>query len=100
MQLLSMAGADRPNNGDEESERELIDAEFESMVAGLSLDQSAPTTFLDDLDAIEDEGTSRELYALPPSEKKAVRDRITDSIKTFKNWWSRNDSDEGDGAVL
>jgi hypothetical protein len=100
MQLLSMAGADRPTNGDEESERELIDAEFESMVAGLSLDQSAPTTFLDDLDAIEDEGTSRELYALPPSEKKAVRERITDSIKTFKNWWSRNDSDEGDGAVL
>ena len=95
-----MARADRPTSGDEESERELIDAEFESMVAGLSLDQSAPTTFLDDLDAIEDEGTSRELYALPPSEKKALRERVTDSIKTFKNWWSRNDSDEGDGAVL
>lgn len=29
---------------------ELIDAEFESIVAGLSLDESAPTTYLDELD--------------------------------------------------
>ena len=35
----------------ESDERELIDAEFESMVSGLSLDQSAPTTYLDELDA-------------------------------------------------
>jgi pimeloyl-ACP methyl ester carboxylesterase len=32
------------------SDIDLIDAEFESIVAGLSLDESAPTTFLDDLD--------------------------------------------------
>ena len=32
-------------------ERELIDAEFESIVSGLSLDESAPTTYLDELDA-------------------------------------------------
>lgn len=35
-------------------ERELIDAEFASIVSGLSLDQSAPTTFLDDLDNLGD----------------------------------------------
>jgi carboxylesterase len=35
----------------ESDERELIDAEFESMVSGLSLDESAPTTYLDELDA-------------------------------------------------
>ena len=35
----------------ESDERELIDAEFESIVSGLSLDQSAPTTYLDELDA-------------------------------------------------
>jgi carboxylesterase len=29
---------------------DLIDAEFESIIAGLSLDQSAPTNYLDDLD--------------------------------------------------
>ena len=31
-------------------ERELIDAEFDSIVSGLSLDQSAPTSYLDELD--------------------------------------------------
>jgi len=35
----------------ETDERELIDAEFESIVSGLSLDESAPTTYLDELDA-------------------------------------------------
>ena len=29
----------------------MIDAEFESIVSGLSLDESAPTTYLDELDA-------------------------------------------------
>ncbi len=33
-------------------ERELIDAEFNSIVSGLSLDESAPTTYLDELEAI------------------------------------------------
>ncbi len=31
-----------------------INAEFESMVEGLSLDESSPTTYLDELDAFED----------------------------------------------
>ena len=35
----------------ESDERELIDAEFESIVSGLSHDESAPTTYLDELDA-------------------------------------------------
>jgi hypothetical protein len=96
-----MAGTDRPNNGDDESERELIDAEFESMVAGLSLDQSAPTTFLDDLDAINGEDSDRELYAYPLNEDKTFKERISDSIRAFKSWWSKSDnSDEGNGAVL
>ncbi|CAB5239057.1 unannotated protein [freshwater metagenome] len=34
-----------------EDEKDLINAEFESMVAGLSLDESSPTTYLDELDA-------------------------------------------------
>ena len=34
---------------------ELIKAEFESMVEGLSLDESAPTTYLDELDRFEDQ---------------------------------------------
>jgi len=34
----------------EDDEKDLIDAEFESIVAGLSLDESSPTTYLDELD--------------------------------------------------
>ena len=34
-------------------ERDLIDAEFDAIVSGLSLDESAPTTFLDELEEIE-----------------------------------------------
>jgi len=34
-------------------ERELIDAEFESIVSGLSLDESSPSNYLDDLDRVE-----------------------------------------------
>jgi len=39
---------------DDFSERELIDSEFDSIVSGLSLDQSSPNTFLDELDKFED----------------------------------------------
>ena len=38
----------------EANERELIDAEFESIVSELSLDQSTPNTYLDELDKFED----------------------------------------------
>ena len=40
---------------DEFDEEELIRSEFESIVSGLSLDESAPTTNLDDLDRIDRE---------------------------------------------
>lgn len=36
-------------------ERDLIDAEFDSIVSGLSLDESSPTTFLDELEGFENE---------------------------------------------
>lgn len=38
----------------DEDERELIDAEFSAIVSGLTLDESTPTTFLDELDALEE----------------------------------------------
>ena len=43
-----MSGKDPGNSGpDDANERELIDLEFQSMVEGLSLDESSPTTYLD-----------------------------------------------------
>ena len=38
-----------------DDETELINAEFDSIVSGLSLDESSPGNFLDDLDRIDDE---------------------------------------------
>jgi len=54
-------------------ERELIDAEFESIVSGLSLDESAPTTYLDELDArkFDPEGFT------PPNPKLEPADQIS-----------------------
>lgn len=54
-------------------ERELIDAEFESIVSGLSLDESAPTTYLDELDArkFDPEGFT------PPDPKLEPADQIS-----------------------
>ena len=42
-------------SSNESDENELINAEFESIVSQLSLDESAPTTYLDELDARDDE---------------------------------------------
>jgi carboxylesterase len=57
----------------ESDERELIDAEFESIVSGLSLDESAPTTYLDELDArpYDPEGFT------PPNPKLPAPDQIS-----------------------
>ena len=39
-----------------EDEKDLIDEKFNALVSGLSLDQSSPTTYLDELDGnIDDE---------------------------------------------
>ena len=38
---------------DEFDEEDLIRSEFESIVSGLSLDESSPNTFLDDLELVE-----------------------------------------------
>jgi carboxylesterase len=35
-------------------ERELIDAEFDSIISGLALDESSPTSYLDELDKFDD----------------------------------------------
>ena len=57
----------------ESDERELIDAEFDSIVSGLSLDQSSPTTYLDELDArpYDPEGF------IPPNPKLPIPDQTS-----------------------
>lgn len=83
----------------DDDEMDLINAEFESLVANLSLDQSAPTTFLDELDAIHAADSDAEVYSNPPRIKRNFHQRIENLTASVKRWWNRNDID-GDGAVL
>lgn len=80
-----------PEDFDEE---DLIRSEFESIVSGLSLDESAPTTFLDDLDRIDDEK-----FVQPNPPRQTPRGFIA-SAKHAINRWLHRDYREDDGAAL
>ena len=87
-----------PNEPGKDDEMDLINAEFESMVSGLNLDQSSPRTYLDELDEIEREEVA-ELYRKNQRSgfSKVSRRGI---IQAIKQWWNRKDNNEGDGAQL
>ncbi|HEY4898113.1 MAG TPA: alpha/beta fold hydrolase [Candidatus Nanopelagicaceae bacterium] len=55
----------------ESDEKELINAEFDSIVSQLSLDESAPTTYLDELDRRGEEHFIRPDPKLPPVDQAA-----------------------------
>ncbi len=76
---------------DEFDEEELIRSEFDSIVSGLSLDESAPTTYLDDLDAIED--SNRFIPPNPPRQSPRAM------WQAVKRWFHRG-YHEDDGATL
>ena len=81
----------------EEFDDELIKAEFDSMVEGLSLDESAPTTYLDELDAFEDHNR----FTPPMLPKRGLRNQIRDAIRAMARWKNNphNEHPE-DGAAL
>ena len=58
-----------PSSVDDDTE--LIDAEFESIIAGLSLDQSSPSNYLDDLDAPDPD----EHFIEPDPQLQPIRSR-------------------------
>lgn len=79
---------------DEFDEEELIRSEFESIVSGLSLDEAAPTTYLDDLDRIDHEG-----FVQPNPPRQSPR-RFIASAKRAINRWLNRGYHEDDGATL
>jgi len=62
--------AKRENEGFDEED--LIKAEFDSIVEGLSLDESSPTTYLDELDRFEEV----DKFTPPAVPKKKFRDQL------------------------
>ena len=87
--------AKRENEGFDEED--LIKAEFDSIVEGLSLDESSPTTYLDELDRFEEVNK-----VTPPAvPKKKFREQLREMRISFTRW--RNNSRElppDDGAVI
>ena len=87
-----------PNEPSRDDEMDLINAEFESMVSGLNLDQSSPRTYLDELDEIEREEVA-EHYRKNQSSGISKVSRIG-IIQAIKQWWNRRDNNEDDGAKI
>lgn len=87
-----------PRERDDDDEMDLINAEFESMVADLNLDQSAPTTYLDELDAIDKSENSAIYY--PPRVRRGIHGTVEDFKATIRRWWNRSGNDDSDGAIV
>ena len=85
------------NPSDDFDDEELIRAEFDSMVEGLSLDESTPNTYLDDLENNFDEN-----YYLPPKlPRQSPRDFFISMKEALQRWFNRGGPrDDGDGAYL
>ena len=81
----------------DEFDDELVDAEFESMVEGLSLDESTPTTYLDELDAFEDHNR----FTPPAIAKKSFKQEMRDALRAITRWKNNPSNDyPEDGAAL
>ena len=84
-------GEKEPEDFDEE---ELIRSEFESIVSGLSLDESAPTTYLDELEQIDNESF---VPRIPP--RQTPRGFIASAQAAINRWFNRDHRDD-DGAAI
>ena len=84
--------------GERDDDMELINAEFESMVEGLNLDQSSPRTYLDDLDDLA-ASESQDIYQIPRT-RRGLHGSVAHLIATVKSWWQKPGNDDNDGAVV
>jgi hypothetical protein len=92
-----MSEKDKRQDGpDDATERELIEMEFQSMVENLSLDQSAPTSYLDELDATE----VHDKFIAPNPNRKSALQSFRDALVAFKKWKSGKNFRDDDGAAL
>jgi hypothetical protein len=92
-----MSDKDKRSDGpDDATERELIDMEFQSMVEGLSLDESAPTTYLDELDNFVDQNK----FVAPNPPRKSLKQTFQAAIASLKKWKNGNSLRDDDGVAL
>lgn len=75
-------------------EEELIRSEFDSIVSGLSLDESTESTYLDELDRIDTES-----FTPPNPPSQTPRSFFYSAKVAIKRWLGRG-YHEDDGATL
>lgn len=95
---MTSAPDDAQNPGDDE--KDLIDEKFNALVSGLSLDQSSPSTYLDELDRSNDE----EHFTPPVPATFNFKKFFSEAVNAFKKWKDNPRSDnsglDDDGAQL
>jgi len=92
-----MSDKDKRHDGpDDATERELIEMEFQSMVENLSLDESAPTSYLDELDNFEDSNK----FIAPKPERKGFSQTLRSALSAFKKWKNGSAYRDDDGVAL
>ena len=79
---------------DDFDEEELIRTEFESIISGLNLDQTSPSTYLDELDRID-----REAFVHPNPPRQTPRGFIQSARDAITRWFHRGNRDD-DGAAI
>ena len=85
---------EEPAGGDFD-EKELIRREFDRMVSGLSLDESAPSTYLDELDRIE----RADSFIAPNPPRQTPRAFFFSAKRAVLRWLKRGYHDN-DGVAL
>ena len=88
--------SNRDHDADDANDHELINMEFESMVEGLSLDESSPSTYLDELENFVDQ--NRFIAPTPP--RKSLMASLQSALYAFKKWKEGKTDRDGDGASL
>ena len=93
-----MSGSDTPAPKDpSDDDMDLINSEFESMVAGLSLDESTPNTYLDDLErnSLIDENH----FEQPNPSWPGLRNFLISARLAIRRWF-RHENGKDDGVEL
>lgn len=81
--------------GEDFDEEELIRSEFDSIVSGLSLDESSPSTYLDEIEAID----RTEHFVAPNPPPQTPRSFFYSAKRAIFRWLKR-DFHEDDGVEL
>jgi hypothetical protein len=90
----------KPEQNPGEDDQDLMDEKFHALISGLSLDQSAPTDYLD----ILARGEEVEGFTPPEPEKIQFFASIKEGLKAFKKWKDNPRKDntdlDDDGAQI